>query len=113
MKKFIVVYYAPTDAARRMAEIPKEEQAKGMEAWMQWAKRCGDKLVDLGSPLMNGKQLSASGKSTDSKKEVSGYSILQASGMDEAIKLLQGHPHLGWNPACSIEVYETMPIPGM
>jgi hypothetical protein len=33
--------------------------------------------------------------------------------MEEAKKLLQDHPHLGWNAACSIEVYEAMPLPGM
>jgi hypothetical protein len=113
MKKFIVIYYAPMDAMKQMASVPKEEQAKGMELWMQWAKKCGDKLVDLGAPLMNGKQLSPGGKSADSKKEVTGYSVLQAKNIDEAIRLLQGHPHLGWNAACSIEVYETMPIPAM
>lgn len=58
MKKFIVIYYAPLDAMKQMASVPKEDQAKGMELWMQWAKKCGDKLVDLGAPLMNGKALS-------------------------------------------------------
>jgi|SRR5205809_3805749 len=48
MKKYLVLYTAPTEASRQMAETSPEEQAKGMEAWMQWAQRCGDKLVDLG-----------------------------------------------------------------
>jgi len=113
MKKFLVIYYAPVDAMQQMQNVSKEDQAKGMELWMQWAKKCGDKLVDLGNPLMNGKRLSPDGKNSDSKKEVTGYSILQASNLNEATQLLQGHPHLGWNAACSIEVYETMPIPGM
>jgi len=113
MKKFLVIYYAPVDAMQQMQNVPKEDQAKGMELWMRWAKKCGDKLVDLGNPLMNGKRLSPDGKNSDSKKEVTGYSILQASNLNEAIQLLQDHPHLGWNAACSIEVYETMPIPGM
>jgi hypothetical protein len=38
-----------------MAQASQEEQTKGMEASMQWAKKCGDKLVDLGSPLPAGK----------------------------------------------------------
>jgi len=33
--------------------------------------------------------------------------------MKEAISLLQGHPHLAYNAECSIEVHESMPIPGM
>lgn len=113
MKKFIVIYHAPLDAMQQMANVPIEEQAKGMEAWMAWAKKCGNKLVDMGAPLMGGQALNPDGTSKNSNKEVSGYSVLQAENMDEAKKLLQGHPHLGWNAACSIEVHETMPLPGM
>lgn len=98
---------------QKMASVPKEEQAKGMEAWMTWSQKCGDKLVDMGSPLMGGQELSPDGKSKDSNKEVAGYSILQAENMEEAKKLLQGHPHLAWNADCSIEVHEAMPLPGM
>jgi hypothetical protein len=113
MKKFIVIYHAPTDAMKQMTNVTKEDQAKGMEAWMVWAKKCGDKLVDLGAPLMGGQEVLPNGKSKNSNRNVTGYSILQANNMDEAKKLLEGHPHLGWNAACSIEVHETMPLPGM
>ncbi len=112
MKKFIVVYYAPMDAMKQMANSTPEEQKKGMEGWMVWAQKCGDNLVDMGSPLMNGKAITMEG-SANSTKEVTGYSVLQAKDLAHAESLLQGHPHLGWNAACSIEVYETMPIPGM
>jgi hypothetical protein len=113
MKKFIVIYHAPMDAIIQMADSSEEDQAKGMEAWMEWAQKCGDKLVDLGSPLMNGQALSPGGGSSPSEKGVTGYSVLQAESMDAAKKLLQSHPHLGWNAACSIELHETMPLPGM
>jgi hypothetical protein len=113
MKKFIVLYHAPVDAVRQTSGASPEEQAKGMEMWMQWAKKCGDKLIDLGSPLMNGQQLMPGGKSRNSNSDIVGYSILQAENMDEAKSLLQGHPHFGWNADCSIEVHETMPLPGM
>ncbi len=113
MKKFIVIYHAPMDAMMETSNQSPEEQAKGMEAWMVWAKKCGDKLVDIGSPLMNGMQLSHDGHHAPSTKNVAGYSVLQAEDMDEAISLLQDHPHLAWNAACSIEVHETMPLPGM
>ncbi|MBK5279323.1 MAG: hypothetical protein JJE09_10730 [Bacteroidia bacterium] len=48
MKKFIVIYHTPTEAAKQMATVSKEDQAKGMEGWMVWAQKCGDKLVDMG-----------------------------------------------------------------
>lgn len=113
MKKYIVLYHAPTDAMKQMASVPKEEQAKGMEAWMQWAKKCGSQLVDLGAPLANGLALLPNGQSKNSDKSVAGYSVLQAENMEQAKVLLQGHPHLGWNAGCSIEVHEAMPLPGM
>ena len=114
MKKFLVVYHAPADAMAQMANIPPEQQAKGMEAWMQWMQKVGDRLVDGGAPLMNGQQLNVDGSSTGSSKQVSGYSILQAENMEDAKSLLKGHPHLnGWNQNCTIEVHETMKLPGM
>ena len=66
MKKFIVIYHAPADAQMDTSNMSPEQQAEGMEAWMTWAKKCGDKLVDLGAPLMNGKALSPDGKNSDS-----------------------------------------------
>lgn len=113
MKNFIVLYHAPADLMKQTANTTPEEQAKGMEAWMQWAQKCGDKLVDLGAPLMNGQRLGGNGQSQSSNKDVVGYSVLQAENMDDAKALLDGHPHMAWDAACSIEVHETMPLPGM
>ena len=95
MKKFIVLYHAPVDAVKQTAIATPEQQAKAMEMWVQWAKSCGDKLVDLGSPLMNSQQMIPGGKSKDSDSDIVGYSILEAENMDEAKSLLQKHPHLG------------------
>src|SRR5262245_48870967 len=100
MKKFIVIYHAPMTAISQTASMTAEQQAKGMDAWMDWAKKCGDKLVDLGTPLANGVELLPGGSSSPSTKNVTGYSILQANDMNEAKSLLQGHPHLGWNAEC-------------
>jgi hypothetical protein len=113
MKKFIVIYHAPVEAQEQTASASAEDQAKGMEAWMQWAAQCGNKLVDMGTPLTNGQLLSPGGVSRASDKHVTGYSILQAENMNEARELLKGHPHLGWNADCSIEVHESMALPGM
>ena len=112
MKNFIVIYHAPEGSWDPSNTTP-EEQAKSMEAWMQWAEKCGESLVDMGSPLMNGQKLSPDSPSTNSDKNVVGYSVLQAENIDEAKALLDGHPHLGWDASCSIEVHETMPMPGM
>ncbi|MCX6351259.1 MAG: YciI family protein [Bacteroidetes bacterium] len=113
MKKFIVIYHASDDAVKQMASVSPEDQAKGMEGWMTWAQRCGNQLVDMGSPLMGGQALSPDGTSTNSNKSVTGYSILEAENMDDAKALLKGHPHISHGAECSIEVHETLPIPGM
>jgi hypothetical protein len=114
MKKFLVLYHAPVEALAQTMNVPPEQQAEGMKAWMQWAQRCGDKLVDMGAPLVNGQQLKSDGSVTNSDKKVAGYSILQAENMEEAKSMLEGHPHIsGWHPGAVIEVHETRAIPGM
>lgn len=114
MKKFLVIYHAPAEALKQMSKMTPEQGAKGMQAWANWAKKCGKQLVDMGSPLYNGQELLAKGKSEKSKKNVSGYSVLEAKSMAEAKKLLKGHPHLnGWNKKATIEVHEAMALPGM
>lgn len=113
MKNYIVIYHAPTAALEQMQNVPPEQAKKGMELWMQWADKCGDHLVDLGSPLANGAKLNVDGSSENSRRQVCGYSILIAEGLDQAKELLQGHPHLsGWDAACEIEVHEALPLPG-
>lgn len=112
MKKYIVIYHAPMDALQQTTNASPEEMAAGMEVWHQWANKCGDKLLDLGNPLVNGQKLDPNGHSQPSTRQVCGYSILQAENMEEAKKLMEGHPHLGWNAACEIEIHESMPLPG-
>ena len=114
MKKFLVTYHAPVSALQQMSNASPEEQAKGMEMWMQWAGRVGNKMVDMGAPLMNGTQLGVGGSSKASDKQVTGFSIIQAESLDEAKALLAGHPHTsGWSPDATIEVHESVPMPGM
>ena len=112
MKKFIITYHAPIDANWKTAESSTEEMEKGMEAWMEWARKCGDNLVDFGTPLGNGITLVPGGGSSNSERQVIGYSILQANGMEEARELMKDHPHMGWNPACEIEIHESLAVPG-
>ncbi len=110
MKKFIVIYYAPISAMEQMNDTNPEEMKKGMEPWMEWAKKCGSGLVDMGTPLANGQKIINSG-AMPSDKNVVGYSILQAENMEEAAEMLKGHPHLQWTDGCEIEVHESVPLP--
>lgn len=101
----------PMSAMKKMqSKMTPEKHKEGMALWMAWAKKCGKKLVDLGSPLGKGVKLTSKG-SSPSTKNVAGYSILKASNMAEAKKLLKNHPHIKWNAACQIEVHEALPMP--
>lgn len=113
MKKFIVSYLAPIDATWKTQESTPEEMEAGMKAWMEWAQKCGDNLVDMGSPLGNGITVRPGGKTADGASEMIGYSILQANSMEQALGLLVDHPHLNWNAECEIQVHESLPAPGM
>jgi len=110
MTKYIVIYHALESAMAKMAESTPEDMKKGMEAWNEWAKKCGDGLVDMGTPLANGQSVTVDG-TIPSKKGVVGYSILQADDMDGAVAMLKNHPHLAWTEGCEIEVHEAMPLP--
>ena len=110
MKKYMVIYHAPMSAAEQMQSATPERMQEGMKAWMAWAEGCGDGLVDMGTPLGGGQKMTESGASP-SDKSVMGYSVLQAEDMEGAQALLKGHPHLGWNADCEIEVHESMPLP--
>jgi len=112
MKKYVVIYHAPIDAMQQTEGSSEEDMDNGMEAWMTWARKCGDKLVDLGTPLGNGLKLVPGGESTGSNRQVCGYSILQANSMEEAEGLLEDHPHLQWDAACEIEIHESLALPG-
>ena len=110
MKKYIVIYHAPTSAMEQMNDATPEEMKAAMEPWMAWAKSSGDALVEFGTPLGGGRKIAKSG-SSPSNKNVVGYSVLQAENMEAAQALLKGHPHLEWAAGCEIEVHESLPAP--
>jgi hypothetical protein len=85
--------------------------AAAMQAWNEWSARVGGGMVDLGTPLGSARRVSRDG-ATESDTEIAGYSILQASDINSAVALLDGHPHLQM-PGASIDVHETLEIPGM
>ena len=91
-----------------------EEMAEGMAMWKAWAERAGSKLTDLGAPLVNGMRLHPNGSTGSSTKDVTGYSLIEADDWEDLMDLLSGHPHIsGWDPNATIEIHETMLIPGM
>lgn len=105
MAKFLVLYRAKTTAAEQMATGTPEQAQAGMEAWMAWAQRAGDAVVDFGSPL---NVVESAGDAAD---PIGGYSVLQADDADALGKVLDGHPHTAMGG--TIEILEFLPMPGM
>ena len=79
----------------------EEEQKQVMDAWMAWFGGLGDSVVDVGNPFGPSAALGA-----DSASGLTGYSIVNASSMDEALAKAGGCPNLA--AGGSVEVYETI-----
>jgi hypothetical protein len=98
MAKFLYLYTGGNPPASA------EEGQKIMQAWMDYFARMGPHIVEGGAPL--GARQSVNGGAASG---ASGFSIMEAADLAEAVKLTDGHPHLAAGGA--IEVMETMPIP--
>ena len=101
MAKFLVLYRSDVSAADQMGQASPEEAQAGMDAWMTWAGKAGDAIVDFGSPLSPVGGADAT---------LGGYSVLQAESADALAAVLDGHPHL---EVGTIDVHECLEVPGM
>jgi hypothetical protein len=112
MKKFLVLYKAPTSSFEQMQKSSTPEQQKaGMEAWMAWSQKAGKSIVDMGTPLGKSLRVTKTGASPTTN-DLGGYSILQAESKEQLAESLKGHPHF-MMPEGFIDIVELMPIPGM
>jgi hypothetical protein len=88
----------------------EEEQARVMQAWGQWYQDLGDAVVDAGNPVSNWKTIESDGSVTDGggPNPVTGYTVIQAEGLDDAVDKAMGCPQL--QSGGSIEVCETFQV---
>jgi hypothetical protein len=105
MTKFLVLYHAPASAQEQMANATPEQAKAGMDAWMAWAGKAGDAIVDLGAPLAP--VTTVGGGAGD---QTAGFSILEADGRGTVEQLLRDHPHLHTSGG-AISVYEFLSPP--
>jgi hypothetical protein len=112
MKKFLVLYRAPSSGFEQMKSATPEQQKAGMDAWMGWGKKAQAAIVDMGAPLGKGMHVTKAGQATPAPNDFGGYSILQAESKEALAKMLEGHPHF-MMPEGFIEIVEIMPMPGM
>ncbi|HEX3594893.1 MAG TPA: hypothetical protein VHU80_07325 [Polyangiaceae bacterium] len=111
MKKFLVLYRAPSTSFEQMKKATPEQQKAGMAAWMSWSKKAASSIVDMGAPLGKSLRVSKSGASPNTN-DLGGYSVLQAESEEALAEALKDHPHF-MTPEGFIDVVELMSIPGM
>jgi len=111
MKKFLVLYKAPTSSFEQMKQATPEQQKAGMDAWMAWGKKSASSIVDMGAPLGKSLRVTTTGASPTTN-DLGGYSILQAESKEALAGSLKGHPHFTM-PEGFVEIVELLPVPGM
>jgi hypothetical protein len=102
MAKFLFVYHGGSHPET------KEAQAKVMAAWGQWFGSMGKAVIDGGNPV--GKSSTVRSNGTIAKdggaNPASGYSLIEAASLDEALAKAKGCPLLA--AGGSVEVAQAM-----
>ena len=94
MKKYVIFHYG--------FETPTQQI---MDAWNKWFASIGDKIVDPGSPLGPGREISRSGTKDlpMGLESLTGYTVINADSIDAAEEIAKGCPMI-----TSVRVYEAM-----
>lgn len=102
MAKYLFVYHGGG-----MPES-KEEQQKAMDAWGNWFGQMGAAVVDGGNPVAMSSTVNSDGSITDNggANPTSGYSLVEAKSLDEALGHAKACPIL--TSGGSVEVAETI-----
>ena len=100
MKKFALSYYGEPEFKSQ------EECDNHMSEWGDWVKKLGERLVDPGLPLKSPKTVSSEGvKDGNSPNRLTGYSVVEAESIEEAIEMVKDCPHLKFG---TIDVAEVL-----
>jgi hypothetical protein len=92
MRKFIFLYKGFVPPTREIGQ-----------AWMDWFAGVGDRMVDSGNPMGGGVEVTADAVTPiePGLDSFTGYSLINADSMDEAIELAKTNPMI-----TSVVVYE-------
>lgn len=102
MPKFIFAYHGGG-----RPETP-EAGAEMMQKWEAWLESLGSASVDPGNPVGMSKTVSATGVADDGgPNPLSGFSVVEAGSIDDAVEIAKGCPHLGMGNG-TIEIAEMM-----
>ena len=92
--------------------MSEEEQNKIMAEWGAWYGKLGDAIVDGGNPFSASKNISASGVSDGpaSSPAATGYTVISADSLDDAVEKSKDHPHV--KHGGEVTIYETFQVGG-
>jgi hypothetical protein len=110
MKKFLVLYKAPSSSFEQMKSATPEQQKAGMEAWMNWSQKAAGSIADMGGPLGKSMRVTKGG-AAQSTNDLGGFSVMQAESKEALAAIMKDHPHF-MMPEGSIEIIEVIPMPG-
>jgi hypothetical protein len=79
---------------------------KAKAAFDKWLQEAGKAIIDPGAPTRMVEQVSNAGSPAD--VEIGGYSILEASSKEEAVRILKSHPFV--ERGGTLQVNELMAI---
>lgn len=99
MANYVLVYHGGAMAETEAA------QAEVMQAWTDWFTKLGPAVVDGGNPASRTKLIGGDGSVSDDPSGPSGYSVISAGSIDEAVELAKGCPVL--KGGSTIQVVET------
>lgn len=104
MPKYLLGYHGGS-----MPETPAEGE-KVMAAWNKWMGDLGSKIVDAGNPIGAAKIIAKNGAVSDGGgvNPLTGYSVIEAASLDEAVKLASSCPQL--SAGGSVQVAETFNV---
>jgi hypothetical protein len=104
MPKYLYVYHGGGDMPQ-----DKEEIDKIMHAWGGWFSQLGAAVVDGGNPVRGSVTVKSGSVIKDGgPNPATGYSIVEASSMDDAVAKAKGCPiHAAGG---SVEVGEILPM---
>jgi hypothetical protein len=102
MAKYLFVYHGGSHPES------KEAKAKAMAAWGQWFGSLGKAVIDGGNPVGPSSTVRSNGSvvKDGGANPATGYSLIEASNLDEAMKMAKGCPLLA--AGGSIEVAQAM-----
>ena len=112
MAKYMILYNSTMEAAERMMQSTPEEMTASMAEWMKWQEEANKTVnMEWGMPLQIAGNVTSEGIS-DRGCLATGYATMEADNKDTALELIKTHPHLK-GEGTSIDVLETLPMPGM